>query len=78
MMDRTGLVELREGRRLRRIDVAVRLGVDPTTVYLWESGRRRPNADNLLALADLYQVDPRSIRLPERRLKRAVVDSAGG
>lgn len=39
---------------LTRGEVAVRLGVDRSTVAYWESGRNIPRASMLVKLADLY------------------------
>ena len=66
-MEMICITDARANAGLRRIDVAIRLGVDPITVYSWETGRYRPNADHLLRLAELYGVDPRAIRLPAKR-----------
>lgn len=37
------------------------LNVDPSTLSSWETGRRRPNAPNIMALADLFGVNPRDL-----------------
>lgn len=55
------LAQLRKDRKLSRSAVARRLELDESTVYLWEVGRRRPNADNLLALALLYGLPASSV-----------------
>ena len=56
-------------RRLRRMadltqaQLAAQLGVNPRTVYLWEQGRVMPAGENLLKLAAIFGVDPRSLAL---------------
>lgn len=55
------LAHLRKDRKLKRATVARHLGLDETTVYLWEVGKRRPNGENLIALAQLYEVEPSTI-----------------
>lgn len=39
-------------------------------IYKWESGKCFPSADNLLALAELYGVDPADL-MPKRESERA-------
>lgn len=60
------LVILRQRAGLSRAKAARRIGLNPSTLYLWETGRRQPTAVNLLRLAALYDVDPREIILPDR------------
>lgn len=45
------------GERSRR-EVAVALGVDQMAIYRWETGRVRPSAANLAALAEYFDRDP--------------------
>lgn len=51
---------LRDFRRragLKTTEVARRIGKSPKTVSGWEHGRGQPDADMLVALCALYQVD---------------------
>ena len=61
------LVDLRTRAMLSRAKAARRAGLNPSTIYLLETGRSRPTAETLLRLADLYGGDPRAIILPAYR-----------
>lgn len=50
------LRELREARGLTQKAAAQELHVQPQTLCGWEKGTRRPSADVLPAIADLYGV----------------------
>jgi transcriptional regulator with XRE-family HTH domain len=50
--------ELREGRGLTRVQLGVYAGVSTATVSLAENGRRTPNAETLVKLADALGVEP--------------------
>lgn len=69
---KTTLRELREASGMTQFDVAKELGVTITTVYNWERGTAEPYARHLLKLAQLYDVSPFAIQLPEvtQRAKR--------
>ena len=45
---------LRMAARLTQEDVAAMLGVKRTAVAMWETGKAKPRADKLPALARLY------------------------
>ncbi len=60
------LKELRQAARLTQLEVAMRLGVTPGTVYAWERGTREPRGRQLQELAKLYGVSADDIWLPER------------
>jgi transcriptional regulator with XRE-family HTH domain len=78
MSDRS-LRALRESAGLRRIDVAVKLGVDLSTVTRWETGRMTPRATYLLMMADMYGVDPREIDItPSRQVAGTAPDETIG
>jgi DNA-binding transcriptional regulator YiaG len=47
------LAELREGTGLRQADLARAIGVHPSQVSRWESGKGRPRPRNALALLEL-------------------------
>lgn len=48
--------ELREERGWTQLDLAVRLGVTPATVYNWERGRHEPKVRQLRAIARTFDV----------------------
>lgn len=48
--------ELREERGWTQFDLAVKLGVTPTTISAWERGMYEPRASQLRALAGLFEV----------------------
>lgn len=45
----------REAVGMTQVEVAARLGLDPSSVNYWESGRKSPTAANLIRLVDIYQ-----------------------
>lgn len=47
---------VRERQGLRRMDLAVRIGVDIATVYRWESGRTKPSIWLARAIAEALGV----------------------
>ena len=51
------LREVRQAAGLRQLDLAGRIGVDPSTVSLTESGARKPGQDVLLAWLDACGYD---------------------
>lgn len=38
------------------------LGINRSTLYLWESGKRTPSPDNLRKLAEILKVDVNELR----------------
>ena len=48
--------ELREARGWTQLELAVKLGVTPVTVYNWERGKHVPTATQLRALARTFEV----------------------
>lgn len=50
------LHELRNKLNLRQEDVAKKIGVGRTTYAMYEQGKREPDYETLLKLADLYEV----------------------
>ena len=50
------LVELRKAAGLSQEDVAERIGVSRQAVSKWERAEAAPDTDNLIALANLYNV----------------------
>ena len=61
MVEGNGLALSRAEVGLSQSDVARFVGVDRAMVSYWESGRRRPNARQLAALARLYRLDPEQL-----------------
>lgn len=55
------LAQVRAEVGLSQQDVAHFVGVDRAMVSYWESGKRRPNARQITALAQLYRLDPDQI-----------------
>ena len=51
------LKKLREERKLRKVDVARRAGINPDAYSRWESGDRQPHITNLPALAKALETD---------------------
>lgn len=49
--------ELRRLRGLKRVDVAVAVGVDPHTVGRWERDEANPHPHHLVALATVLEVE---------------------
>lgn len=48
--------ELREDAGLTQLQLAMHLGVTPSAVYAWESGRNEPRASQLKAIAQHFGV----------------------
>ncbi len=54
-------------------EVASRIGVHPNTLSRWESGTAEPYAENIIALARLYQCTPEYLLgMSDQRDGRAV------
>jgi transcriptional regulator with XRE-family HTH domain len=52
----TGLAKARNARGLSQSDLARMAGMMPSAIAHFEAGRRSPNCDNLLKLADALEV----------------------
>ena len=50
--------EFRERARLSQRELAQALGVDPSAVSLWETGKNEPTVHNLRRLADILGCNP--------------------
>lgn len=50
------LKKLRKGRHLTQVALQMATGIDQSLLSKYESGERTPTTDNLLILADYYQV----------------------
>lgn len=60
--------EIRKARKISVKQVMEYMGFESTqAVYKWESGKCYPQADNLLALAKLYNVNPMELLVEEDR-----------
>jgi transcriptional regulator with XRE-family HTH domain len=46
--------ELRQARGWTQFELALKVGVQPQAVYLWESGRRTPQVPQLRKLGELF------------------------
>lgn len=55
---RLRITELREAKGMTQTDLARLLGVNRSSIALWESGRRRPMLSRLPALASALGVEP--------------------
>ncbi len=55
--------ELREARGWTRLELAMKLGVTPGTVYNWERGKNEPKATQFRALAEALGVSMEEIDL---------------
>lgn len=73
----------RKGMGLTQLELAVRLGVTPTTVYNWEAGRSLPKLNRLRKLAEIAGVKmddisaERTVAVPRKRVAAAGEDEAG-
>lgn len=57
---------IRKARKISVRQVVEYMGFESTqAVYKWEAGKCYPQADNLLALAKLYQVNPMELLVEE-------------
>lgn len=50
--------EARQAAGLTAYEAARKLGVTHPALYMWETGRSKPNAENLVKAAELYGVSP--------------------
>jgi transcriptional regulator with XRE-family HTH domain len=57
--------ELRVQHGLTQFELAVKVGVTPSTVYTWEKRRRKPNVDHLRRLAEFFGVAMEEIEFEE-------------
>jgi transcriptional regulator with XRE-family HTH domain len=48
--------DLRQSRGWTQFELALKVGVQPQTVYLWESGRRIPQVPQLRRLGALFAI----------------------
>ncbi len=57
---------LRQERGLTQFELALQIGVQPQTVYLWESGRRTPMVQQLRRLGQVFEMCSDDIDLEPR------------
>lgn len=48
--------ELREDKKLTKTELGLKIGVSDVAIGYWEHGRSEPNASNIVALADFFEV----------------------
>lgn len=57
--------QLREERHMTQLELAVAVGVTPSTIYTWESGRSEPRVRQLRRVAEVLGVRSDDIALEE-------------
>ncbi|MGI8474860.1 MAG: helix-turn-helix transcriptional regulator [Thermomicrobiales bacterium] len=63
----TSIRSLRQRRGWTQFELALKVGVQPQAVYLWESGRRTPQVPQLRRLGELFEMCSDEIDLaPDR------------
>lgn len=55
--------QLREEHGWTQLELAIKLGVTPATVYTWERGRYEPRASQFRKLAETFGVSMDDIKL---------------
>ena len=55
----TKLKEKRESQGLSQSQLASSLGISRASYFNWESGKTKPNQNNLSKLSEIFNVDPR-------------------
>ena len=76
--------ELRRARGWTQFELALAVGVQPQTIYLWESGRRQPQVPQMRKLGQVFGICSDEIDLtPARdtirsRSRRGEQDHASG
>lgn len=63
--------ELREALYLTQFELAAKVGVRPETISLWERSERRPRVQHIRKLAEVFDVRPNEIQIPEPEKKIA-------
>lgn len=51
------LKNLRISKRLSQRELAEKLGINPSAISAWESGRNLPKYDHIEKLANIYEID---------------------
>ena len=69
----TTISELRLERGWTQFELALAVGVQPQSVYLWESGRRQPQVSQMRKLGQVFEICSDAIDLtPPREPHHAV------
>ena len=50
------LKDLRKGKKMTQADLSRELNISPSSIGMWEQGRREPDLDNLSRIADFFGV----------------------
>jgi DNA-binding XRE family transcriptional regulator len=58
--------ELRQEQKLTQYELALKVGVKPQAVYLWESGRRNPQVAQMRKLGQIFELCSDEIILEPR------------
>ena len=61
------IADLRRDRGWTQFDLALAVGVQPQTVYLWESGRRQPQVTQMRKLGKVFGICSDEIDLTPAR-----------
>jgi DNA-binding XRE family transcriptional regulator len=61
--------ELRLEQGWTQFELATKVGVQPQTIYLWESGRRAPRVTLLRRVAQLFDISSDEIELNSPRTR---------
>lgn len=67
--------ELRQQQEWTQYELALKVGVQPQTIYLWESGRRTPQVAQMRKLGQLFGLCSDEIEL-EPRVESTVPEPA--
>jgi DNA-binding XRE family transcriptional regulator len=57
---------LRQEREMTQFELALELGVQPQSIYLWESGRRTPHVQQMRKLGQIFGMCSDEIDLQPR------------
>jgi transcriptional regulator with XRE-family HTH domain len=63
--------ELRAASYLTQFELAAKIGVRPETISLWERSERRPRVQHIRKLAEVFNVDPNELDIPDHETKKA-------
>lgn len=67
---------LRQARGWTQFELALKVGVQPQAVYLWESCRRTPQVPQLRKLGELFELCSDEINLDSARARGLEADAA--
>lgn len=70
-MSRRTIRELRESAGMTQLQLANRVGVTPSAVYNWETGRNEPKASQLRTVAEIFGVSMDDIDFEVEEAKSA-------